>query len=127
MRISDWSSDVCSSDLRSANAERIVGAKRDFYDRICSGARNPIAFDLLNKLTLLTSPLRRRSVVRPERQSQSIAEIDEIVEAIVRKDVPAAKASAAKHVSNSAQSALPAPEAAAKPAGRPRTARSKTG
>src|SRR3546814_16761565 len=80
MRISDWSSDVCSSDLRSANAERIVGAKRDFYDRICSGARNPIAFDLLNKLTLLTSPLRRRSVVRPERQRQSIAEIDEIVE-----------------------------------------------
>lgn len=99
-------SEVLKHAYRSGVAEEIVATKRDFYDRICSGARNPIAFDLINKLTLLTSPLRRRSVVRPERQSQSIAEIEAIVDAISRRDAVAARAAAQTHVANSAQSAL---------------------
>jgi DNA-binding GntR family transcriptional regulator len=94
-------------------AEEIVAIKRDFYDMICSGARNQIAFDLLKKLTLLTSPLRRRSVVRPERRKQSIAEIEQIVDAILRRDKAAAHAAAEKHVANSARSALHAHETAA--------------
>lgn len=93
-------------------AEEIVAIKRDFYDRICSGARNQIAFDLLKKLTLLTSPLRRRSVVRPERRKQSIAEIEQIVDAILRRDKTAAHAAAEKHVANSARSALHSQETA---------------
>lgn len=91
---------------RQGNAEEIVSTKRDFYDLICTGARNPIAFDLLKKLTLLTSPLRRRSVVRPERQSQSISEIDAIVAAIAKRDKVAAHKAAEKHVANSSLSAL---------------------
>ncbi|MEZ2126475.1 MULTISPECIES: GntR family transcriptional regulator [unclassified Sinorhizobium] len=93
-------------------AEEIVAIKRDFYDLICSGARNQIAFDLLKKLTLLTSPLRRRSVVRPERRKQSIAEIEQIVDAIIRRDKVAAHAAAEKHVANSARSALHSQETA---------------
>lgn len=93
-------------------AEEIVAIKRDFYDLICSGARNQIAFDLLKKLTLLTSPLRRRSVVRPERRKQSIAEIEQIVDAILRRDKTAAHAAAEKHVANSARSALHSQETA---------------
>ncbi|AWI61620.1 GntR family transcriptional regulator [Sinorhizobium fredii] len=99
-------SEVLKKAYLSGNAEEIVATKRDFYDRICTGARNPIAFDLLKKLTLLTSPLRRSSVVRKERRSQSIAEIDAIVAAIVDRDKTAAKAAAEKHVANSAVSAF---------------------
>lgn len=88
------------------DAEEIVSAKREFYDLICSGAGNPIAFDLLNKLTLLTSPLRRRSVQRKERQAQSVVEIDAIVEAIARRDIASAREAAKRHVENSARSAL---------------------
>ena len=100
--------DVLKQAYLSGNAEAIVAAKRDFYDCICTGARNPIAFDLLKKLTLLTSPLRRRSVVRPERQTESIREIDAIVAAIVKRDKAAAMAAAEKHVASSEISALQA-------------------
>ncbi len=47
-------SEVLKKAYLGGNAEEIVAAKRDFYDdRICTGARNLIAFDLLKKLTLL--------------------------------------------------------------------------
>jgi len=92
---------------RSGEPERIVAAKRKFIDHVCSGAGNPIALDLLNKLTLLTSPLRRLSVARKARQKQSVFEIDTIMAAIESRDIAAAKAAAEHHVLNSAVSALP--------------------
>ncbi|MFS8112556.1 GntR family transcriptional regulator [Rhizobium jaguaris] len=99
-------SEKLTAAYRTGSAEEIVATKRDFYDLICTGARNPIAFDLLKKLTLLTSPLRRRSVVRPERRKQSITEIQRIVSAISARDKSAAHAAAETHVANSARSAL---------------------
>lgn len=99
-------SDRLKAAYKSGTAEEIVATKRDFYDLICSGARNPIAFDLLKKLTLLTSPLRRVSVVKPERRKQSIEEIERIVEAIRKRDKNAAHLAAQTHVANSARSAL---------------------
>ena len=91
---------------RLGELEGIVVAKRRFYDRICSGARNPIAFDLLDHLVLRTSSLRSRSLTRKERQRQSIQEIDALVGAIERRDVKAAQRIAAEHVMHSAQSAF---------------------
>ena len=101
-------SELVKAAYRSGDAQRIMIAKRDFYDRICAGARNMIAFNLLNKLTLLTSSLRRRSLVRPERQSQSIGELDTLVRAITERDKHAARAAAEQHVANAAQSAFSA-------------------
>lgn len=112
--------DTLKAAYRSGDVGRIVAGKRAFYDRICSGAGNPIAFDLLNKLTLLTSPLRRLSVVRKERQKQSIAEIDTIMAAIEGRDVGTAKAAAEHHVLNSAHSALPFADAKPAPVQRTR-------
>jgi len=91
---------------RLGELEGVVVAKRRFYDRICSGARNPIAFDLLDHLVLRTSSLRSRSLTRKERQRQSIQEIDALVGAIERRDVKAAQRIAAEHVMHSAQSAF---------------------
>ena len=106
-------SETLKNAYRTGDAEEIVTTKRAFYDQICTGARNPVAFDLLKKLTLLTSPLRRSSVTRPERRSQSIQEIDAIVAGIAVRDKARAKAAAEKHVANSALSAFRTAYAAA--------------
>jgi DNA-binding GntR family transcriptional regulator len=91
---------------RSGVLEDIVATKRDFYDRICAGAKNQIAFDMINRLVLRTSSLRKRSLVRKERHAQSIKEIEALMQAIQRRDATRARAAAILHVNNSAISAL---------------------
>lgn len=86
----------------------IIETKRAFYDRICTGADNAIAFDILNRLVLRTSSLRRHSLSRKERQMQSIREIDRLIKAIEARDVEAARRAAIDHVTHSARSALDA-------------------
>jgi DNA-binding GntR family transcriptional regulator len=84
----------------------ILVAKRAFYDHICSGAKNPIAFDMINRLVLRTSSLRNRSLLRKERHQQSINEIARLIEAIQRRDIARARETAIEHVNNSEKSAL---------------------
>jgi DNA-binding GntR family transcriptional regulator len=91
---------------RNGVLEEILVAKRSFYDRICSGAKNTIAFDMINRLVLRTSSLRKGSLVRKERHQQSIKEIEVLVKAISRRDTERARAAAIEHVGNSARSAL---------------------
>lgn len=91
---------------RSGVLTNILFAKRSFYDRICSGAKNQIAFDMINRLILRTSSLRRRSLVRKERHRQSIKEIQALMAAIQRRDIERARDAAIEHVNNSARSAL---------------------
>jgi DNA-binding GntR family transcriptional regulator len=91
---------------RGGVLEDIVATKRAFYDRICAGAKNQIAFDMINRLVLRTSSLRKRSLVRKERHAQSIREIDALMKAIQRRDKARARAAAIEHVDNSAISAL---------------------
>lgn len=108
--------DALKKAYASGSVERMLRAKRAFYDCLCGGARNALAFDLINRLTLRTSILRGRSLARPARQRQSIPEIDALLDAVARRDVEAARIAAAAHVDHAAQSALatldPAPGAA---------------
>lgn len=98
--------DALKLAYQSGVLEKIIESKRAFYDRICSGASNTIAFDIINRLVLRTSSLRRRSLMRKERQVQSIKEIDRLIKAIARRDVETAREAAIAHVKNSARSAL---------------------
>jgi DNA-binding GntR family transcriptional regulator len=91
---------------RSGDVEQMLVAKREFYDSICSGAQNPMAFDIINRLVLRTSGLRRRSLMRKQRQQESIKEIDILVEAIRKRDVKSAREAAMQNVAHSASSAL---------------------
>lgn len=91
---------------RNGVLENILLAKRSFYDRICAGAKNQIAFDVINRLILRTSSLRRRSLIRKERHRQSIKEIQTLTLAIQRRDSSRARDAAIEHVNNSARSAL---------------------
>jgi DNA-binding GntR family transcriptional regulator len=91
---------------RSGVLEDILTAKRAFYDCICVGAKNPIAFDMINRLLLRTSSLRRKSLSRRPRHNQSIAELKGLLAAIARRDKATAHRLALVHVQNSAHSAL---------------------
>lgn len=91
---------------RSGVLKNIIESKRAFYDRICTGADNAIAFDILNRLVLRTSSLRRYSLLRKERQAQSIREIERLIAAIEARNIEAAREAALDHVKNSARSAL---------------------
>lgn len=91
---------------KSGDVPLIIAAKRAFYDRICVGAQNELAFDIINRLVLRTSSLRVLSLTQTKRQQQSIKEIETILQAIRKRDVEAARLAAVKHVENSAISAL---------------------
>ena len=90
----------------SGAVDAILAARHDFQDLLGSGARDTVARDIIARLILKTSTLRARSVARPERQRQSIGEIDAIVVAILDRDIARAQAAAIRHVSNAAASAL---------------------
>jgi DNA-binding GntR family transcriptional regulator len=99
-------SDTLQAAYRAGVLATMLAAKRAFYDRICIGAENAIAFDIISRLVLRTSSLRSRSMMRPERQAQSVVEIETLVQAIRRRDVTAARRAAIEHVTNSARSSL---------------------
>ena len=99
-------SEIVNEAYRYGDPDHIMTAKREFYSLICSGAGNAVALNIIENLTLLTSILRRRSVVRKERQKQSIVEIGKIVAAIRKRDKQAARAAAELHVANAAKSAF---------------------
>lgn len=84
----------------------IVDAKRRFYAFVCDVARNRIALELLQRLTLRTAQLRRQSVVRSERQAQSIREMLALRDALATRDIDKARQIARAHVENAAVSAL---------------------
>lgn len=98
--------EILKTAYRCGVLPEMLRAKRAFYDRICSGAENSVAFGILNRMVLRTSALRSRSMLRSERQVQSVAEIETLVQAIARRDVKAAKRAARTHVANSARSSL---------------------
>ena len=98
--------ETLNAAYRSGVLDRILTTRRDFYDRICTGADNTLALDIINRLVLRTSSFRARSLMRKERQLESIREIDALVQAIQRRDAAAARIAAAEHVAHSARSSL---------------------
>ncbi len=107
----DREGEILKQAYQAGKLETIIETKRAFYDTICTGADNAIAFDIINRLVLRTSSLRRYSLSRKERQLQSIKEIDRLLKAIQKRDIEAARQAAFDHVRNSARSALGATEA----------------
>lgn len=84
----------------------ISQAKARWHNHICEIAQNQIARNILSRLTLRTAQLRNRSVVRKERQKQSIIELQALMNAIKKRDVAAASEAARCHVINASASAL---------------------
>lgn len=86
--------------------EEIVKVKAEFYEVLCSGASNLIALELLTRLNSRITRLRFSSLSRSKRLPSSIAEINDLVAALRRRDVAAAKSIVKLHVENAAKAAL---------------------
>ncbi len=99
--------DLIIEAYKSSVFAPIVDAKRQLYDFVCKVARNQIALELLLRLTLRTAQLRSKSVVRSERQVQSIQEMRALREALMARDADAVRRTARAHVESAAVSALP--------------------
>jgi DNA-binding GntR family transcriptional regulator len=80
--------------------------KERWHTYICEIAQNSVAENLLSRLTLRTAQLRNRSVVRKERQKQSIIELHTLMNAIKDRDADAAADAAQRHVMSASASAL---------------------
>lgn len=91
---------------RGSDVGRMLQAKHRFLDRICSGARNSLAFNMINRLVLRTASLRTQSLKGAARREQSIRETEEIIAAIRDRDIARARAAAVENVNNSMRSAF---------------------
>ena len=113
-------SDELRSQLRSAfsdielavtvdgdnSANSVLKAKNVLYEVLFLGAGNPILDQMLHTLQRRVNQLRALTLAQPGRPEQSVQEIRLIVEAIERRDGPAARAAATSHVRNAATTVL---------------------
>lgn len=90
----------------SENVEGILVAKQGFYEVLFEGAANPTIPATLRTLNDRITLLRRVSLSSPERGLASIAEIDEIIKAIERRDPVAAHEMTLHHIRQASASAL---------------------
>lgn len=101
-------SETLKAAYRSGDVAKMLLAKHRFLDRICAGADNALAFNIINRLVLRTASLRSRSLARKVRREQSVAETDAIVDAISARKTTEAGRAAALHVSNAMKSVFTA-------------------
>jgi DNA-binding GntR family transcriptional regulator len=81
----------------------ILDAKRRFYASLCSGARNPVALSLIERLCLRVSSLRSHAPGRAARNEVSAAEIGRIAAAVASCDAADAKAAMLDHLASVAR------------------------
>ncbi len=91
---------------KSRKIDRILAAKAEFYEVMCSGAGNTVALDMLSRINSRINRLRSLSLSRPNRNAASIAEIRDLIAALKRRDAAAAKQAALLHVAAAAKAAL---------------------
>lgn len=85
--------------------ERLV-AKNHFYEILIKVADNQAVGDTLRMLNSRITLLRSASLGAPGRTAHSLAELEAVIDAIQRRDAPAAREAVALHVRNAAAAAL---------------------
>lgn len=85
----------------------LLPVKAEFYRALFDGAGNATLAEMMDKLLARISVLRRTSFSRPDRLSQSICEISEIVESIRSRDPDRAERACRFHVEQACRAALP--------------------
>jgi DNA-binding GntR family transcriptional regulator len=91
---------------RAKNFEKILDAKKTFYDAICLGARNAVVRDLLDHLGNRINQLRSTSRDDDQRWIASLTELRKLASALLARNPRAARAAAIKHVDAAARTAL---------------------
>src|SRR3546814_7058739 len=108
MRISDWSSDVCSSDLQSAaHSSDAVSSDFQFHLQIAEATGNRYFTDIMSHLGTTLIPRSRVNSARLAHDDQQHyqarlgREHEQIYEAIERQDPESARAAMRLHLTNS--------------------------
>jgi len=83
--------------------DQILSMKKEFYDTLFRGANNLIVLDVLNRLNSRITQLRSASLSDPARGIASMAEIRNLTDALLARDVTAARAAAIYHVMSAAK------------------------
>lgn len=86
----------------SATTKDLLDAKNAFYAILLEGCGNRVIGDILTQLNNRVSVLRRVSLGSPGRLPQTLSELEEVVQAIERRDAESAAQLAAAHVARAA-------------------------
>jgi DNA-binding GntR family transcriptional regulator len=89
-----------------ADRETLLGLKRDFYDVLMRGCRNPMVARMFDSTINRNMQLRSTSLAEPGRVPQTVAELRQVVEAVEARDAEAAWAACRRHVRRAAEVAL---------------------
>lgn len=81
-------------------------AKDEFYTALCEGAGNPVIASTLRSITFRVQMLRGVSLRTPGRAQESLAELEDLVQAVHEGDAEAAATYAAQHVRNAKAAAF---------------------
>lgn len=91
---------------KGRDVERIVEAKRRFYDVLVNGSGNSMIASVLNTMNARITMLRRVSLASPERWPASIREIRAVLKAIKKRDPDGAFNASLSHIQRAAKVAL---------------------
>jgi len=97
---------VLDQAYKARDVDRIVEAKRRFYDILFEGSGNSMIASILNTMNARITMLRRVSLSSPKRAPASIREIRAVLSAIKRRDPQAAYDASLNHIRQAAKVAL---------------------
>ena len=97
---------VLDKAYKARDVDRIVEAKRRFYDVLFEGSGNSMIASILNTMNARITMLRRVSLSSPKRAPASIREIRAVLTAIKRRDPQGAYDASLKHIQQAAKVAL---------------------
>jgi len=98
--------DHLSAAIHSSDAVVRLNGKNDFYAALIRGAGNEALGQALNMLNARIMLLRATSLRAPGRAEASIAELQDLVDALLRRNAKRAREAAMRHVTNAAATAL---------------------
>ena len=87
----------------SSTAKNLLDAKNAFYATLLEGCGNKVIGEILTQLNNRVSVLRRVSLGSPGRLAQTLLELEEVVQAVERRDAQTAARLAAAHVAQAAE------------------------
>lgn len=90
---------------RSEAFERVIAAKKKFYNVICIGANNTVVRDILDHLSARINQLRSTSRLDATRGSESLMELEELARALCAGNPRTARAAAIRHIDAAARAA----------------------
>jgi GntR family transcriptional regulator, trigonelline degradation regulator len=97
---------VLDQAYKAQDVDRIVQAKRRFYDVMLAGSGNSMIGTILSTMNARITMLRRVSLSSPKRAPASIREIRAVLNAIKKRDAQAAYEASLHHIQQAAKVAL---------------------